>query len=314
MFILVGGGIFPLSPVERTATLNAPEAAVPAWAEVYRGPQFGPCAEQALVLAALGIDYILLSEQESYALLVQAGVAQQAARELHHYEQENLGWPPPEEVLPAEVPGSLQSLVGYAGLLWAVFYLERTRTFGLDWWWAGRGHAELMLEGQWWRALTALTLHADEAHLLGNLLFGAFFAFLLGRQLGAGAAWFAILLAGIAGNLLNAQLQPTDHFFVGASTAVFGAIGLLSALQLRARPSRWRQWAPLIIGALLLGLLGTAGEHTDVLAHVTGMAAGLGLGLVWRWLPAPLPPAVQGALGGGVLVALVWAWARALLG
>ncbi len=294
--------------------MNAPESAIPAWAEVYRGPLFSPCAERALVLAALDIDYILLSEQESYALLVRAGVAERADGELRHYERENLGWPPPPEILPAEVPGKLHSLVGYGGLLWAVFYLERTQTFALDWWQAGRGHAELILAGQWWRILTALTLHADEAHLLSNLLFGAFSAVLLCRQLGAGAAWFAILLAGAAGNLLNARLQPTDHFFVGASTAVFGAIGMLSALQWKPRPSRWRQWAPLVIGALLLGFLGTGGARTDVLAHVAGMGAGLGLGLFWRWLPAPLPPAAQCTLGAAALLSLVLAWAQALLG
>lgn len=293
--------------------MDPPQPAPPTWAELYRAPQFDPCAERALVLAALGIDYILLHEGEAYALLVEAGAARRAAAELDHYERENQGWPPPEEILPVEVPGKLHSLVGYAGILCSVFYLERTRTFGLDWWQAGRGHAGLIAGGQWWRALTALTLHADEAHLLGNLLFGAFFAFLLCRQLGAGAAWFAILLAGATGNLLNAQLHPADHRFIGASTAVFGTIGMLSALQWKPRPSRWRQWAPLIIGAVLLGFLGTAGEHTDVLGHLAGMGTGLALGLVWRWLPAPLPPSVQTALGTATLLSLVLTWAWALL-
>ncbi|MBI2505642.1 MAG: rhomboid family intramembrane serine protease [Candidatus Latescibacteria bacterium] len=293
--------------------MDLPALETPAWTPLFRAPRFDPCAERALVLAALGIDYILLREGESYTLLVEASAARRAADELGAYDRENLGWPPPEEILPAEVPGKLHSLVGYAGILCSAFYLERTRTYALDWWQAGRGDAGLILQGQWWRALTALTLHADEAHLLSNLLFGAFFAFLLCRQLGAGAAWFAILLAGTAGNLLNAELHPSDHRFIGASTAVFGAIGILSALQWKPRPSRWRQWAPLVIGALLLGFLGTAGKHTDVLAHITGMAAGLLSGLVWRWLPTPLPPSVQTALGAATLLSLVltWAWALA---
>lgn len=292
--------------------MDPPQPAPLTWAEIYRAPQFGPCAERALVLAALGIDYILLQEDEAYALLVEENAAPRAAAELEHYDRENQGWPPPPEILPAEVPGKLHSLVGYAGILCSVFYLERTHTFSLDWWQAGRGQAGLILQGQWWRPLTALTLHADEAHLLGNLLFGAFFAFLLCRQLGAGAAWFAILLAGATGNLVNAQLHPADHRFIGASTAVFGAIGMLSALQWKPRPTRWRQWAPLIIGAVLLGFLGTAGEHTDVLAHVTGMGTGLVIGLVWRWLPTPLPPSIQTALGAATLLSLALAWVWAL--
>jgi len=286
----------------------------PLWVPLCHADHFDPCAERALVLEALGIDYLLLEEGGAFTLLVEEGVAGRAAAELALYERENQGWPPPPESLPAEAPGRLHSLVGYAGLLVAFFYLERTRTFGLDWWQAGRGDADLITTGQWWRALTALTLHADEAHLLSNLLFGAFFAFLLCRQLGAGAAWFAVLLAGAAGNLLNASLHPAGHRFIGASTAVFGAVGLLSALQFRRRPSRWRQWAPLVIGALLLGFLGTAGERTDVLAHLTGLAAGLLLGLIWRHLPAPLPPPVQTTLGAGALFSLALAWIWALLG
>lgn len=293
--------------------MDPPQPVLPAWAEIFRAPQFGPCAERALVLAALGIDYLLLEEDGIFALLVEEGMAPRAASELAHYERENQGWPPPPEILPTEVSGKLHSLVGYAGILSSVFYLERTHTFALDWYRAGRGHAGLILQGQWWRALTALTLHADEAHLLGNLLFGAFFAFLLCRQLGAGAAWFAILLAGATGNLLNAQLHPADHRFIGASTAVFGAIGMLSALQWKPRPTRWRQWAPLIIGAVLLGFLGTAGEHTDVLAHVAGMGAGLAIGLVWRWLPTPLSTPVQTLLGAVTLLSLVLAWVWALV-
>jgi membrane associated rhomboid family serine protease len=290
------------------------QPAQPAWAEICRAPRFDPCAERALVLAALGIDYLLVQEgDDSYALLVEEGLAPRALAELAQYDRENQGWPPPPEPLPAEAPGKPHSLVGYAGLLSAVFYLERTRTFGLDWWRAGRGHAGLILAGQWWRALTALTLHADEAHLLSNLLFGAFFAFLLCRQLGAGAAWFAVLLAGTTGNLLNAQLHPADHRFVGASTAVFGAIGILSALQFRSRSSRWRQWASLVIGAVLLGFLGTAGQRTDVPAHVAGMGTGLLIGLVWRWLPSPLPPRVQTLLGALTLLSLALAWVWALL-
>ena len=39
----------------------------------------------------------------------------------------------------------------------------------------GQAQAQLLLEGQWWRAATALTLHADAGHVLGNCLFGALF-------------------------------------------------------------------------------------------------------------------------------------------
>ena len=75
--------------------------------------------------------------------------------------------------------------------------LQRDRAFSLDWWWAGMSHAGLIREGEWWRAVTALGLHADSVHLAGNLVFGLVFGFLAGELLGWGLAWFGMLLAGV---------------------------------------------------------------------------------------------------------------------
>ncbi|MCE1226661.1 MAG: hypothetical protein LWW87_09280 [Geobacteraceae bacterium] len=44
--------------------------------------------------------------------------------------------------------------------------------------------------------MTALTLHADLQHLLGNLTIGGLFVFLLCRETGTGLSWFLLLAAG----------------------------------------------------------------------------------------------------------------------
>ncbi len=89
-----------------------------------------------------------------------------------------------------------------------------------------------------------------------------------------------ILLAGGAGNLLNDLFEPASHTSIGASTAVFGAVGLLAVLALRDGAMQWRsgirRWAPLAAGVMLLFFLGTEGEQVDVGAHVGGFAAGVG--------------------------------------
>src|SRR5690606_29475617 len=130
--------------------------------------------------------------------------------------------------------------------------------------------------GEWWRAVTALTLHVDAPHLVANLVAGSWFGYLAGRRLGPGHAWAATVAMATAANLLEGYLGPVLHRSVGASTAVFAALGLIAAHAWRERyplRARWAvRWAPLVGGVLLLGWLGTEGEHTDVIAHVLGFS------------------------------------------
>ncbi len=138
-----------------------------------------------------------------------------------------------------------------------------------------------MLTSQPWRAVTALTLHADGTHVLGNAISGTVFASAVHRRLGAGGSALAILASGILGNLGNAlwhrSIGDPGHGSIGASTAVFGAIGLLAATQVvvnfgvrsedrKAKASRsWTDIAgPLVGGFALLRALGAGGPTTDL--------------------------------------------------
>jgi membrane associated rhomboid family serine protease len=122
-----------------------------------------------------------------------------------------------------------------------------------------------------------------------------------------------VLLTGALGNLANAALQLPGHRSIGASTAVFGAIGLLSAFQFWSkfrRPGhRLKAWLPLAAGLALLGLLGASGERTDLMAHLFGLLAGLLLGSPYiLFIHRPLPERYQRtawAITGSILM-MVW--------
>ena len=80
------------------------------------------------------------------------------------------------------------------------------------------------------------------------------------------------------GNALNALVQSPEHTASGASTAIFGALGILSGYMRRSRVVPWRgglrRGAPLGAGLTLLVLLGFSGERTDIGAHIAGFAMG----------------------------------------
>jgi membrane associated rhomboid family serine protease len=218
-------------------------------------------------------------------------------------------------------PGSgSQFLPWYWCALLTIYLFDRFQVFGFDWLAAGRAQARLIGHGQWWRSVTALTLHADGSHLLNNLVFGSLFGVLLAQEMGVGWAGLGVVLSGALGNGLNAWFHPPEHASIGASTGVFGAVGMLMGLQwhkpVAARRRRLRRWAPPIFGAVFLGLLGTSGERTDVMAHLTGVAVGLAMGwaagqVACRWRPEVRG---QGVPAGAAVLLLAAAWWLALSG
>jgi rhomboid protease GluP len=148
--------------------------------------------------------------------------------------------------------------------------------------------------------------------------FGSLLGLLLAQLLGAGLAWLAILLGGAMGNALNALLHPTAHTAIGASTAVFAALGFLAALTWSHRAPLWRyglrRWLPLAAGVMLLAYLGVGGERTDVGGHFAGFAAGVasGIGLAYAGQRVPHGTSAQLAFGATALAVFALAWLLAL--
>jgi membrane associated rhomboid family serine protease len=187
---------------------------------------------------------------------------------------------------------------------------------GVDWLAAGRMDGARMLAGEWWRPVTALMLHADAAHLLGNLLFGSFFAYSVCRYFGGGFGWLAIVACGALGNVANGFLAGQDHRSLGASTAVFAALGLLSGYLWRrgfpSHASRREQLAPVIAGIGLLAFTGTGGENTDIGAHLLGFVAGFGGGIAVARTGVPTAHSAQLGAAAAAAGIVTVAWTLAL--
>jgi len=265
-----------------------------------------------LVLTARGIDTRLKEIRNGWHLEVPAPDLARAVEELQLFAAENRHWPP------APAPSSTLDNAWVSASILAALALFHNITrlpysvLGLrprDWLDAGNAHVAAIRDGQWWRLATALTLHSDATHLAGNILIGGVFVIRLCREVGTGVGWCLLLLVGMGGNFINGQIQSPHHQAVGASTAIFGALGVLAALNARRhRLRKVNQWAlPLAAGLALLALLGTGEERTDLLAHLFGFLCGL----VTGWIIAPWPqagPRLNRLLGLATACFMALAW------
>jgi rhomboid protease GluP len=272
----------------------------------------------SLVLSAVGVAHKVRRQGPVWSIAVWPAQRAAAVEAIALYLKENPRQPDRD---PSFLAGGARTFSAFyvTGILVLIHFLispgiERghfVSVFGAD--------AARIMGGEIYRCTTALLLHADIAHLLGNvaglIVFGTVTASLCGWGLG----WFLILAAGIAGNWITAWWYGGHHLSIGASTGVFGAVGMCTALSLwhsraRKNPSlrrSWRRWMPLAGGMALLGVLGTA-PQTDLMAHLSGFLSGLAFGgtgvqTVGR-IPFAAPAWVQwtAAVVACALVAVCW--------
>jgi len=260
--------------------------------------------EASLVLAAVGIPHRVERAAFRWRLVVADADAERAAAALAAYEAER-------RRAPSDVPDERGA--AWSGVVVAVLLLAFHALAGPRWMDAGAAMAGRIRAGEVWRTVTALTLHADGPHVLSNAVACVVFVTAVARLLGPGVGGWLILLAGAGGNALNALVQRPGHDSVGASTAIFGAIGILGGLQFGRKRGERRAWLALGASLALLAMLG-AGERVDLLAHLWGLVVGLVLGVAAAAV-APVAPAgraVQWPLAAVALATVAGAWAVAL--
>jgi rhomboid protease GluP len=263
---------------------------------------FRRAMDLSLVLDQEGVPHELRSVgEEQWALLVEDEAGERATAVLVAFERENEARPVPVEVQPV-ASGVLAALL--FGLPLVLFQMWTGPQSSEVWFVRGSADAAALIHGEWWRAVTALTLHADAGHAAGNALIGGVFLALLARRLGTGLALLLTLVAGVLGTACAAELVRRDFVSVGASTAVFAALGALALL-----PGRR---ALQLAGAVaLLGFLGT-GKRADLAGHLCGFASGLLFGYLASLL-APLRGRLfQALLSLAAVAAPLAAWYRAL--
>jgi len=269
--------------------------------------------EWGLVLAAAAIPYRLARDGGGWRVVVDAGDAARAVEALEAFErEERRPTAPAARVEPEWGPTPAGAVMGAA--LVVVYRMAGPRAAHGAWFTAGSADAARILHGEWWRTVTALTLHADPSHLIGNLGAGVVLATAVCRTVGPGVGAWLVLLSGVLGNAITALVTGEPHDAVGASTAVLGAVGVLSGLAIvrarRALGIRGRAWLPLGAGLALLAMLGS-GHGTDLTSHLFGFVAGIGLGAGAGVLPLPSRGA-QYVLAAGALAAVGGSWVLAL--
>jgi rhomboid protease GluP len=142
--------------------------------------------------------------------------------------------------------------------------------------------------GEWWRIFSAAFLHAGWLHIATNMFalyqVGTFVELLYGRARMAIIYVIAIIGSGIAVYFFNYD-APT----VGASGAIFGLFGALTAAGLRlGKPGRdlVQQSAGIIILNLVLGF--TVFRFVSNAAHIGGLIAGALFGFLLFRMPQHL--------------------------
>ena len=263
--------------------------------------------EWALVLSAAGIPNAVEQDADGWVVLAAADDAARAHATLGAYDDER------RAEVPA-APGTLEPYPWMSGvaigllLLW-LFSVTGTRASGSPWVERGAAAAGRIMAGELWRVVTALTLHADLVHVTGNAVAASVLLPPVVQRLGAGVALLLVLLTGAAGNVLAAMVHDPRHVAVGASTAIFGALGVLVALRLvPGEPlRRGKRWMVPVAGVVLLAMLGAA-PGSDLTAHAFGFVAGVAFGAI-AGLSLLRPRAtVQWGLGAvaGLTLAVCW--------
>jgi membrane associated rhomboid family serine protease len=267
------------------------------------------------VLEAMAIPHRVLPTNTGFALLVPPQMVATAIVALDAHDREATEEPPREAAPPDHGP----SFVGMAMAITIIaFFVVTGSRAGPDaqgWFRQGSATADAIVhQHELWRAVTALTLHADAMHVAGNSLASLVFVSALGRWLGGGLALLATLLAGFAGNLLTAFIYSTSHNVVGASTATFGALGVLGGLQFVRRfhvrsVGRVRRAMLGVAAALgLFAMLGM-GERSDVVAHAGGLGFGILFGvLLGQFVERPVRAPAQALALLATVATLTGAW------
>ena len=236
----------------------------------------------SLVLLSVNISHRMIQSHRGWEILVNELDAVAARHHLEKYEGENSQWPP--KVLSNHSNPEISRWTLFICALIIGLYSVTGPWTDSNWFEQGAIRSGLIKEDfQWWRLVTALTLHADVVHLLGNVCLGGAIITFLASLTGSGLAWMLTFSAGIMGNILNVLFHASSHNSVGFSTSVFGAIGVLCGIR-ALRQKVLDVLLPLGAGLGLLAMLGAEGARTDLGAHLWGMGSGMALGAMYHIL------------------------------
>ncbi len=235
--------------------------------------------EYSLVLSSqLIIHDVIPTETGPFEIWVSNNDAKLARRQIRLYRCEN---PPRPNSAPLPVMVTLQPLwiLSVPAIITLIQFSDRISYLTSR----GISDASLVLKGEWWRLFTALSLHGDAKHVLGNLISGFFVLNLLSLRIPLSRLAAPLLIFSALANGLVSLTMQENFRSLGFSTFVFASLGALSSIEFRLMPKEFhglqRRFAPLF-GALLLAVFMGLGENSDIFAHGYGFILGLVVGFL----------------------------------
>jgi membrane associated rhomboid family serine protease len=131
-------------------------------------------------------------------------------------------------------------------------------------------------QNQYYRAFTAMWLHANFLHIAGNMIALLIVGPALEVQLGKARFVTLYLIAGLGGSVASYLLSPADVAGIGASGAIMGVMAAYVVLGVR----RHLPIAPVVALIVINLLIGFSGD-IDWRAHLGGLATGAVLAYVF---------------------------------
>jgi rhomboid protease GluP len=151
----------------------------------------------------------------------------------------------------------------------------------------GANYGPYISDGQWWRLLTAIFVHAGIMHLLLNMYGLLFVGLFLEPVLGSWRFALYYLASGLIASIASLKIHP-DIVGVGASGAIFGMYGVFLACLLTGVFPPGMKKAFLLSTLIFVGanlVMGLSG-NTDNAAHIGGLVSGFLIGFFFsRKLP-----------------------------
>lgn len=137
----------------------------------------------------------------------------------------------------------------------------------------------VVMQGEYYRVLSAVFLHFDIEHLFNNMILLFFIGRIVEKHTGHIAYSIIYLLSGIGGNLFSAFCEIIASRYVvsaGASGAVFGLTGALLVLVLFHKGKLEEiRWQGVVIMILLSIYNGFTADNINNAAHIGGLVIGI---------------------------------------
>lgn len=145
-------------------------------------------------------------------------------------------------------------------------------------------------DGEWYRIVTSMFLHADIQHLFSNMLILYYIGNVVEKHIGCVPYMIIYFLSGIVGNMFSAGYEMLTGSYVssvGASGAVFGIEGALLMLVIIYKGKCAEVTTGRLVFSIAFSLYcGFTSSHVNNAAHIGGVLTGFVLaGICWLLIP-----------------------------